>query len=181
MKALLLHSTFPKGHFRYTKITAICKQAAVYSTPPHPSICAGATQTAPQALLPELCRKDASPGEWSTNTETQTAQLHGALLCFRSPCQTPSSTFQTSKRALPASCSSAFAFLIRLKEIPEHQCLQASAKIPANTLETFTAFPQARSLLWYFTFSPMEGRHLESTALKMHSSKPKHPLGETEC
>lgn len=114
MKALL-HSTFPKGHFRYTEITAICKQAAVYRTPPHPSICAGATQTAPQALLPELCRKDASPGEWSTNTETQTAQLHGALLCFRSPCQTPSSTFQTSKRALPASCSSAFAFLIDLK------------------------------------------------------------------
>lgn len=77
-----------------------------------------------------------------------------ALLCFRSPCQTPSSTFQTSKRALPASCSSVFSFLIRLKEIPEHQFLQTSAKILANTLKTFTAFPQACSLLWYFAFSP---------------------------
>lgn len=104
-----------------------------------------------------------------------------ALLCFRSPCQTPSSTFQTSERALPASRSSVCSFLIRLKEIPEHQYLQTSAKIPANTLKTCTAFPQARSLLWYFALSPGKADIWKAELSKCTPANQSIHLAKIEC
>lgn len=77
MKALP-RSTFSKGHFRYNETTAISKRAAVYRIPPA-FVLVPHKQPHKHRLL-GLCREDASPGEWSSNTKTQPAQLHGH--CF---------------------------------------------------------------------------------------------------